>query len=225
MHTETTSNSIGISVLVVEPSRTGCALFVEALTKSGYFERVVGTGSISAAKQAAQVETTSVALIARDIEEGNEGACDLIRYLGTQPRPIRSLVMAKEWNPRAVIEAFTYGAKGVFTGSEEDVPLLCKALVCVHMGQVWANSEQLNHTLDYLAGTVGVEVSTAEPFSALSSREKEIAELLARGATNKEIARTLYISERTVKNHLANIFKKINVSSRIQAVLRLMRAV
>lgn len=57
------------------------------------------------------------------------------------------------------------------------------------------------------------------PEAPLTGREREILQLLARGESNKSIAQKLFISEKTVKNHLSNIFQKIGVSDRTQAVL------
>lgn len=53
----------------------------------------------------------------------------------------------------------------------------------------------------------------------LTRREIEVLKLLAEGLFNKEVAYTLNISEKTVKNHVSNIFKKINVSDRTQAAV------
>jgi len=53
----------------------------------------------------------------------------------------------------------------------------------------------------------------------LTGRELQVLKLLATGLYNKEIADTLFISEKTVKNHVSNIFKKINVSDRTQAAI------
>jgi DNA-binding NarL/FixJ family response regulator len=53
----------------------------------------------------------------------------------------------------------------------------------------------------------------------LTSREIEVLELIAEGMINKEIAKQLYISEKTVKNHVSNIFKKLDVSDRTQAAI------
>lgn len=58
-----------------------------------------------------------------------------------------------------------------------------------------------------------------EKVGVLSNREKEVLGLLAHGLTNRDIAKTLYLSEKTVKNHLNNIFKKINVTDRTKAAL------
>ena len=53
----------------------------------------------------------------------------------------------------------------------------------------------------------------------MSSREVEVMQLIGRGMSNAEIARELFLSEKTVKNHLTNIFRKIQVTDRTQAVL------
>jgi len=53
----------------------------------------------------------------------------------------------------------------------------------------------------------------------LSRRELDVLMLIARGKTNKEIGEELFISEKTVKNHITNIFRKIQVTDRTQAAL------
>jgi two-component system nitrate/nitrite response regulator NarL len=63
------------------------------------------------------------------------------------------------------------------------------------------------------------EVQAADPLAALSPREREILEHIARGASNKEIARSLAIAETTVKIHVQHILRKLNLSSRVQAAV------
>lgn len=58
-----------------------------------------------------------------------------------------------------------------------------------------------------------------EPHCALTDRETEILARVAQGKTNREIAEELFISEKTVKNHITNIFKKLNVNDRTEAVV------
>lgn len=60
-------------------------------------------------------------------------------------------------------------------------------------------------------------------YDGLTEREMDILRLVGKGLTNKEIGRTLYISDRTVQAHLSNIFSKLDVSSRTEAVMHAVR--
>ena len=58
------------------------------------------------------------------------------------------------------------------------------------------------------------------PFPELTSREREVLGLIARGRNNQEIAKHLYLSPKTVRNHISNIFAKLQVTDRSQAIVR-----
>ncbi len=62
-----------------------------------------------------------------------------------------------------------------------------------------------------------------EDLMKLTRREKEVLKLISQGMNNREIANTLFISEKTVKNHVSNIFKKIHVNDRTQAAIFALR--
>ncbi len=66
---------------------------------------------------------------------------------------------------------------------------------------------------------IDLPFTSDEPLKTLTSREKEVLEMAAKGANNKEIANNLVLSEVTVKSHMNSIFKKLNVTNRTQAVL------
>jgi len=68
-----------------------------------------------------------------------------------------------------------------------------------------------------------ISVSSDEPIDELTNREKEVLSLVAKGVSNQAIAEKLYVKEVTVKTHLNNIFKKLNVTNRTQAVLLAMQ--
>jgi LuxR family transcriptional regulator of spore coat protein len=59
--------------------------------------------------------------------------------------------------------------------------------------------------------------------SLLTIREREVFELLVQDKTTREIAELLFISEKTVRNHISNVMKKLNVKGRSQAVVELVR--
>ncbi|MGH3147325.1 MAG: response regulator transcription factor, partial [Rubrobacter sp.] len=67
------------------------------------------------------------------------------------------------------------------------------------------------------------EVRAPESPEVLTARETEVLKLLARGKANKQIASSLYVSEKTVKAHVSSILMKLGVSSRTQAALHAVR--
>ena len=71
--------------------------------------------------------------------------------------------------------------------------------------------------LSVFAGRGGRE---SGPFSALTTREHEVLDLVARGLTNAEVARRLFVSDKTVRNHVSNVFAKLHVAGRAEAVAR-----
>jgi len=73
--------------------------------------------------------------------------------------------------------------------------------------------------------TVSEIKSEVNQFTSLTPREREIFTLLAQGLSNQQIGRQLFITERTVKYHVSNVLRKINVASRTEAAIKYMRAV
>ena len=92
-----------------------------------------------------------------------------------------------------------------------DADELCEAIKAAAAGQVRLAPEA--------AARLMHEVRAPESPEALTERETEVLELIARGKTNKQIARDLFIGEATVKSHVHSILSKLNVSSRTQAAL------
>lgn len=70
---------------------------------------------------------------------------------------------------------------------------------------------------------VNLSFASNEPIDTLTTRETEVLSLVAQGSNNQEIAEKLFVREVTIKTHLNNIFKKLNVSNRTQAVLLAMQ--
>lgn len=103
----------------------------------------------------------------------------------------------------------------------EDLGELVDAIRVVHAGQTVLDpiaAHKLFSRLAYATGNL-----TPKAPHQLNQRELEILRLVARGITNKQIAAELIISERTVQTHCVNIFKKLGVSSRTEAVLHVFK--
>ena len=90
-----------------------------------------------------------------------------------------------------------------------------KAIFSVYSGETYIEPS----LMPLLNSSLAERDVLKEKVSDLTRREMEVLKMIASGAFNKEIALTLNISERTVKNHVSNIFKKIGVSDRTQAAV------
>jgi DNA-binding NarL/FixJ family response regulator len=83
----------------------------------------------------------------------------------------------------------------------------------------------LSETFGFLEAQAGQEAASpsatgARPFPELTSREREVLELIAEGLNNTEIATQLVLSPKTVRNHITVIFSKLEVETRAQAIVR-----
>ncbi len=106
------------------------------------------------------------------------------------------------------------GIRGIFF-ENEPLEIFLKGVASILDGNQWFPRELLNQWIRQSR----TRPADAESTAALTPREKEILVMVATGATNGEISRQMYISYHTVKTHLSNIYKKINVSNRLQASL------
>ena len=139
-----------------------------------------------------------------------------IAAAGTGVRPI---VMSEDMSREDVVSFFRNGARGLVCKLHTDVSVLLKCICCVGAGQVWANSDQLEQLLRSLSHPRSLKVTNTLGDSLLSQREEQVLHLLADGLSNRDLAKTLKLSEHTVKNRLFRIFDKLGVSNRMEAVL------
>lgn len=119
-----------------------------------------------------------------------------------------------------LVETINLGANGYILKDAESVSLI-RGIRDVNKGGSYVHPS--------LAGALVKDQNKTEPEPKLSKemedlkrltrREKEVLKLISQGMNNREIANTLFISEKTVKNHVSNIFKKIHVNDRTQAAI------
>ncbi|WP_038070573.1 LuxR C-terminal-related transcriptional regulator [Thioalkalivibrio thiocyanoxidans] len=104
--------------------------------------------------------------------------------------------------------------QGIFYKTDQ-LDLLCKGILCLLNGDFWMS----RHLMTRLVRLYRQQrTNTYRPACGLTQRELEILAMLGSGETNMNIAKQLFISEHTVKSHLYNIFRKIEVKNRTQAI-------
>lgn len=120
-------------------------------------------------------------------------------------------------------EAFTLLNAGVngYCHREAAAEQLSEIAMVVEHSGLWMPPQLLQRFLSLSTRVIPVETLDTSEFNDLTSREVMVAELVARGANNKEIAEALDITERTVKAHLSAIFEKLEVRDRVQLALKM----
>lgn len=104
--------------------------------------------------------------------------------------------------------------QGVFF-RRDTLELICKGIGLLLKGDLWMSRTLMARLIDFYRRQ---QLNAYRPVCGLTHRELEIVGLLGSGASNTKIADQLFISEHTVKSHLYNIFRKIKVRNRIQAM-------
>jgi two-component system NarL family response regulator len=121
-----------------------------------------------------------------------------------------------------LFEAIRAGASGYLL---KDIPLdeLADSVRAVHGGQSLINPSMAGKLLTEFATLARRDADEGPPKHApapkLTDREMEVLRLVARGMNNRDIAKELFISENTVKNHVRNILEKLQIHSRMEAVM------
>jgi two-component system, NarL family, nitrate/nitrite response regulator NarL len=151
------------------------------------------------------------------------GALAGLRALAPQARVLMLTVSEDEHDLAAALRA---GARGYLLKTM-DSEMLASAIHRTMAGESVVSPEMTSKLVNaFQAGqqTVSPPPPPAvdpDPIHSLSPREREILELIAKGASNKEVARALGIAEATVKIHVQHILRKLNLASRVQAAVYL----
>jgi DNA-binding NarL/FixJ family response regulator len=121
----------------------------------------------------------------------------------------------------SVFAAMCAGARGYILKGADKVEVLTtiRAVAAgeAHFGPVIAR--RLTRFFNVLSAS-NQSPERSQAFPELTEREREVLELIAQGFSNQEIAHRLYISQKTVSNHISNIFNKLQVSDRAQAIVK-----
>lgn len=149
-----------------------------------------------------------------DINMLGMNGVDVVRTIRKNHIPVRVLILTVHNEVEYLINLVDIGIEGYILKDSSSAELI-KAIECIYRGESYIqpdlipalNSRLINRDED------------RDKIESLTRRELEVLKLVAKGHFNKEIAIQLDISERTVKNHISSIFRKIDVFDRTQAAV------
>ena len=208
--------SSAIRVLIAESSRMNCQLVQSAFQRGRQKISVVGaTVDTSNALSVLQEHEPDVAVVSARMISGPSDGYDLVRSIRSLRVRTRIIMLLESRERHAVVDAFRFGAHGVVF-RDEPPQVLQKCIRAVCGGQIWANSEDLNHVVEALTQAMPLIAKDPSGAEKLTQREREIVTLLCQGLPNREIASQLKLSEHTIKNYIQHIYDKIGVSNRTE---------
>jgi DNA-binding NarL/FixJ family response regulator len=177
------------------------------LRESGAFELL---GYVDPRKAtAARIVEVRAEVVLVDEADGSEPALALIRALKEQDDTIKVIILSLRMEGEWLERAFEAGADGAMSKAIHPSALatLVREAVNGHIVHSPARLRSVNRASRELA----------TEHSSLTGRELEILQLVASGATNADIARQLWITQQTVKFHVSNVYRKLDVANRTEA--------
>ncbi len=192
-----------------------------SLMREGIKQLIEFDGSIEVIAEASngvecleKLEKLSPDVLLLDINMPEKNGIEVLEILKEKNSNIKVLVLTVHSDVEYLLKAIDIGADGYILKDSEFAELK-RAINAVYDGENYIQAS-LIPTLNSRLVKRDID---KDKIDSLTSREREVLVQVANGMFNKEIAMNLNISERTVKNHLSNIFKKIDVSDRTQAAV------
>ena len=188
---------------------------LRALLKSAP-ETEVGGEATTGEEAVALAERVQPDVILMDIKMPGLNGIDATRQILETSPHIGILMLTMFEDDATVFEAMRAGARGyLLKGARK--PEILRAIRGVASGEAIFGPAIAQRIIQYFAAQ---STAALQPFPDLTEREREILGLIAAGHNNQEIADTLFLSLKTVRNYVSNIFSKLQVADRVQAAIR-----
>lgn len=165
-------------------------------------------------------ETLRPDVVVMDVRMPGMNGIEATRQIRARLPSVQVLVLTAHDDDEYVFALLEAGANGYLLKTAP-VSELVKAIRIVASGESAMAPSIVRKLVNRVSGRKAAQPD--DEFEALTGREMEVLKLLAQGMTNKQIADTLIISDRTVQTHLSNIFGKLGVNSRTEAILIAMK--
>ena len=204
-------------------------LFREGLRKILSLEKdILVAGEASNGEEAGKLaERIKPDVLLMDLKMPKSDLVQSLLEMSTSAPATKVLVLTAFSDEENVLNAAKSGARGYVTKGVPTTSLI-QAIKTIYGGGTWVDKDiPCWQAFEEIAGnntgtTRAVTALGDESIQSLTKRELEILKLVAEGLTNEEIGKKIFISEKTVKTHLTNIFDKLKVNNRFKAALMLM---
>ncbi len=194
-----------------------------AVVRKGIHDFLVEEGDIDVVAEASDGEMVKQLILEHrpdvvilDVRMPGATGIEVTRWVREQGLPLKVLILTAYDDRPFVTAALQAGANG-YVLKNADAEQITAAVRAVFYGYAAFDPTVTAKALTQGPGTGSRAAATVEP---LTEREQDVLKLAARGLTNRGIGVQLKISDRTVQNHLANIFEKLMVGSRTEAVTK-----
>jgi len=166
-------------------------------------------------------------IVLMDLKMPGMGGIEATRTIVARNPHVGVIVVTMFEDDESVFAALKAGARG-YVLKDADRGMLLRAIRAVAQGEVLLGAPIAQRVLEQFGQPPPMPVlppsqSPSPLFDDLTPRELEVLRLIAQGLRNREIAERLVISEKTVGNHVSNIFTKLQVNERSQAIVRALR--
>ena len=158
-------------------------------------------------------------VVVMDLHMPNLNGIEATRRITTTTPDVAVLVLTMLEGDESVFAAMRAGARGYLLKGADRAEIH-RALTSVAQGGVVFSPGVATRVLSFFAAGPGQGATALDPFPSLTERVREVLSLVADGLTNGEIARRLVVSDKTVRNHVSNVFAKLHVTGRAEAVAR-----
>lgn len=159
-------------------------------------------------------------VILMDIRMPDRDGISATEIISDESPTSKVLILTWSEDPQHLRSAVLAGAKGYLVHGRFSPERLSEAVHVIHEGGALITPMLAPALLEFVrAGAQGGR-SRSAPGSVLTPRELQVLEYIVAGKSNREIAESLYIEEKTVKNHISNIYSKLHLKNRYEAITR-----
>lgn len=193
---------------------------LQAILLSAHDIEVVGEAA-SGEEAVQQAEMLKPDVILMDIQMGDMNGVKACKRILEHLPETKIIMLTMLEDGESLFAAMIAGARSYVLKGADKAEVL-KTIRSVADGQILFGAAIASRVTDYFRNlsVVAARGAAPNPFPDLSERELEVLDLIARGLNNHEIATQLHITIKTVSNHISNIFSKLHVADRAQAIIR-----